>query len=71
MKTIICTADWHLRTDVPKCRTETESEWFDFQFSLDKIIEKRGRRQDFGNEEDDKEIGGCQSSNNEHDGRPC
>lgn len=34
MKKIICTADWHLRTDVPKCRTETESEWIDFQFSV-------------------------------------
>jgi len=31
---LVCTADWHLRKSVPICRKETESEWFDFQFSI-------------------------------------
>ena len=31
---LIVTADWHLRKDVPACRTENEEEWFDFQFDV-------------------------------------
>jgi DNA repair exonuclease SbcCD nuclease subunit len=28
---VIVTADWHLRSSVPRCRTETEEEWFNTQ----------------------------------------
>jgi len=30
----IVTADWHLRKTVPRCRTETEEEWLEFQTYL-------------------------------------
>lgn len=30
----ILTADWHLRNDVPICRSETQEEWLDYQFDI-------------------------------------
>ena len=34
MAKYICTADWHLKKAVPVCRTETEEEWFAYQFKI-------------------------------------